>query len=133
LYAALALSGCGGSPQTDNSEGPEPTAVPAESNLPDRITCHQSDSDYQLVLILKDQALPDGVTAIGLKKGDDVLFKISTQTYTEVSEPRVLNFVETPSTPGVRRAKLYLATKEATLSQSQILDLDSTSVFSCKF
>lgn len=85
------------------------------------------------MLVIKDQSLPDGVSAVGLKNNADVVFKVATQTYTSESEPNILSFVEVPATDISKEVKLSLTDKTAVLLNSQIQDLGENPVFTCRF
>jgi hypothetical protein len=106
---------------------------PTEASLPDRITCKQESSEYQLVLVIKDRALPGGITAVGLKKNSEVVFKILTQTYADTSNPNIINFIETPATLNSREVELNFSNKSATLLNAQIFELGESPVFGCQF
>ena len=101
--------------------------------MPDRITCDQASTSYKLVLVIKDQSLPDGVSAVGLKNNADAVFKVATQTYTSEFEPNILSFVEVPATDSSKEVKLSLTDKTAVLLNSQIQDLGEKPVFTCRF
>jgi hypothetical protein len=106
---------------------------PTEASLPDRITCKQESSEYQLVLVIKDRALPGGITAVGLKKNSEVVFKILTQTYADTSKPKTISFVETPVSVNSREVELNFSSKRATLLNAQIIELGESPVFDCQF
>ncbi len=100
-------------------------------SLPDMIRCNHESSSFQLVLIIKNPQLPEGFTAIGLKNGSTVIFKVATQIYTD--EKSLLSFIETPATATSKEAKLNLQTKVATLLNFHMQDLPDGSTFNCDF
>ena len=128
--------GCG-SAQIGSKTNPAPDknikarANVRTENLPDRISCLRSS--YKLVLILKDPQLSEGITAIGLKDGNSVVFKVATQIYTYTDQPNSLSFMEIPATSGSKLVVLDLQTKVAKVSNFKISDLEDGSEFTCIF
>jgi len=113
LLCLSSFTGCGG--ETNSNKPSDESNRPVETNessLPDRIKCDQDFSNYQLVLVIKDQNLPEEVTAIALKDDETVLFKVATQIYTVEGEPNILNFVEIPATTTSKEVKLNLTKKK---------------------
>ncbi len=102
----------------------------AFANLPDRISCIHPNSPYQLVLVLKDTHLQDGVTAMGLKKGAFLVFKVATQQYTDAYGR--LNFNEIPATSQSKQVIVNTATKTAILNHFSTYDLPEGSSFKCE-
>jgi|GEM_PF-6790769 len=100
-------------------------------NLPDMIRCNQNHSNYQLVLVLRSPQLPQDVSAIGLKKGAAVIFKVSSQLYKD--ENGLLVFAEAPASARSKEAKLNLQTKTATLHNFRLSDLSEGASFNCQF
>lgn len=101
------------------------------TELPDLIRCNQNGSTYQLVLVLRSPQLPDGVTAIGLKKGASVIFKVASQMYTD--ENSLLSLIQIPATANSKEAKLNLQTKVVNLKNFHLTDLKEDSAFNCQF
>ena len=101
------------------------------ADLPDIIRCSHNGSTYQLVLVLKSPQLRDGITAIDLKKGASVIFKVTSQTYTD--DNNLLSFIQTPATANSREAKLNIQTKVANLKNFHLADLKESSDFNCEF
>ena len=99
--------------------------------LPDMIRCYQSNPTYQLVLVLKSPELPQDVTAIGLKKGFVVIFKVASQLYKDANG--LLSFIETPASAKSKEVKLNLQTKTANLYNFHRSDLRNGSTFNCLF
>ena len=101
------------------------------SDFPDRVTCIHPESSYKLVLVLKDPKLPIGVTAVGLKNGDSVVFKVATTTYSD--EADTLSFVQIPATLTSKLVKLFYKTKIAKVLNFELPDLEDSSEFICEF
>jgi len=95
------------------------------------IRCNQDHSAYQLVLVLRNPQLPNGITAIGLKRGTTVIFKVASQMYKD--ENGQLSFIETPATANSKEAKLNLQTKTANLYKFHLSDLNDGTTFNCQF
>ena len=95
------------------------------------LRCNQSDSSYQLILVLKSPQLPDNIAAIGLKKGTSVIFKVATQLYTD--ENNFLSFIEIPATANSKEAKLDLQKKIVVLKNFHLNDLSEGSTFTCQY
>jgi hypothetical protein len=108
-------------------------SVTQATELPDMIRCNQTSSNYQLVLILRSPQLPLGVSAIGLKDGTRVVFKVASQMFTVTDEPHVINFNEVPATTSSKAVKLDLQTKVATLLNFSAPGLENGSAFICRF
>jgi PBP1b-binding outer membrane lipoprotein LpoB len=133
LIFSLLLTSCGGTNAPKSSTKPDQPLQVNETSLPDRITCDQGSTSYQLVLVIKDQNLPEGVSVVGLKHNEDVQFKVTTQTYTSDDDSEILSFIEVPATENSKEVKLNLSDKTAVLMNSQIQELDENPIFSCNF
>lgn len=105
--------------------------VAGAQELPDMIRCNLENSSYQLVLVLRNPQLPQGVSALGLKKGSSVIFKVSGQMYTD--ENNFLSITEVPTSAFSKEAKLNVNTKVATLKNFHLADLKEGSSFKCQF
>ena len=103
------------------------------AELQDMIRCDQQNSNYQLVLVLKNPQLPRGITAIALKDSTTVVFKVASRMFTVSAEPDAISFIEIPATPSSKLVKLDLQTKVATLLNFSAPNLESGSTFGCQF
>lgn len=93
-------------------------------NLPDRIMCTEKESQYQLILVMRDDKLPKDIKAIVLKKFEEIIYKSAAGTY--VDPNGVLTFYEVPA--NLREVKLDIKRREATL-----LNFNIDHQFSCQF